>query len=205
MAMSFVSENTGWVVDNLGGILHTENGGSTWEPQVSGTIWGLTSVQFLDAQEGWATATNRVILHTTDAGNNWTTTILDSLDYGPQVVVVFDDVFFVNRFKGWIVGTSGLGGTVVHPTPVICTPDAGNTWSVQTTPENSFIRAIAFVNDRVGWAASSSGILYTEDGGEHWIYQLPLPHALFVDICLVDQSTCWALTFTGHIYRFDIM
>ncbi len=205
MAMSFVDENAGWVVDNFGGILHTENGGSTWVPQVSGTSWGITSVQFLDSQEGWATATNRVVLHTTDAGNNWKSLLLDSLDYGSQVVAIFDDICFVNRFKGWIAGTTGLGGTVVHPTPVICTTDAGKTWTVQRTPENEFIRAVAFLNDRVGWGASSAGILYTEDGGEHWTYQLALPHALFVDICLVDQSTCWALTFTGRIYRFDII
>ena len=79
----------------------------------------------------------------------------------------------------------------------------GKTWHCQSTPESTFVRAVAFASEYVGWGASSGGILYTNDGGIHWAFQLQLPHALFVDICLVGQDRCWALTFTGDIYRYE--
>jgi photosystem II stability/assembly factor-like uncharacterized protein len=205
MGVSFVNESIGWIVDNFAGILHTEDGGMTWTPQTSGTTWAITSVQFLDAKEGWATATNRVVLHTTDGGNSWAVIALDSLDYGNKVVVVYDDVFFVNRSKGWIAMTSAVSGTDYHPTPMVSTPNGGTTWNCQQTPENMYVHAVVFATDRMGWGASWGGILYTNDGGAYWTYQLALPSALFVDICLVGQSHCWALTFTGNIYRYKAL
>lgn len=205
MAISFINEQAGWIVDNYAGILHTDDGGITWAPQTSGTSWGITSVQFLDSNEGWATATNRVVLHTTDGGDNWTSMTLDNLDYGNRVVVVYQDICFVSRTKGWIATTSALSDTDYHPTPVVSTSNAGKTWICQKTPEDMFVNALAFADDNVGWGASSRGILYTNDGGIHWSFQLQLSDALFVDLSLVGQSQCWALTFTGNIYRYKAL
>lgn len=203
MAMSFLNENNGWIVDNYSGILHTEDGGVSWTPQTSGTNWAITSVQFLNAQEGWATATNRVILHTTDGGTNWTTITLDTLNYGNKVVVVYNDIFFVNRSKGWVATSPFFSNIDYHPTPIVSTSDSGKTWSCRFTPDNWNITAITFVNETFGWAASNDGILSTIDGGVSWAYTLQLPDGLFVDISLVDQSHIWALTFTGNIYRYQ--
>ena len=200
MAMSFVDERTGWVVDNFGGILHTENGGSTWTPQASGTSWAITSIQFLDAMEGWACATNRVVLHTTNGGNNWATRILDSLDYGDAVV--YTDIYFATRTRGYIA-TRSVGSTAVHQSPIVTTTDGGETWICRSTPEQSFVQAVAFTNEHVGWGAASSGILHTEDAGTHWTFQVQLPDALFVDVCFIDQVHGWALSFTGEIYRYQ--
>jgi len=201
MGISFVDDSTGWIVDNYGGILHTENGGISWTPQTSGTTWAITSVQFLDANEGWATATNRLVLHTTNGGDEWSIIALDSLDYG--TTVVFNDIYFLNRSKAWIATIAGLN-VEPHPAPIVASSDTGNTWSCQTTPEEMFITSVVFLNESLGWATASAGILNTTDGGVHWTYQLSLPSALFVDLSLVDQSVCWALTFTGKIYRFEI-
>jgi photosystem II stability/assembly factor-like uncharacterized protein len=203
MAMAFVNERTGWVVDNYGGILHTEDGGITWTPQTSGTYFAITSVQFFDSQEGWATATNRMVLHTTDAGNNWRTTYLDNLNYGTGVTVVFEDIYFVSRSKGWVATNSAASDTDFHPTPIVNTSDAGITWRCQNTSESDIITAIAFADENVGWAASSAGILNTNDGGRHWTFQLQARGALFVDMCFVGRTRGWALTFTGNIYRFE--
>ncbi len=202
MGVSFVSENTGWIVDNFGGILHTEDGGLTWTPQTSGTTWAITSVQFLDANEGWAIATNRIVLHTTDGGNHWAVQTLDSLDYGRKVVVVYQDIFFVNRSRGWIATLSEVSDTDYHRTPILDTFDAGRTWDVRVTPEEDVVNAIAFANDYVGWGACNGGILYTYDGGIHWTFQLRQPSSLFVDICSASPSRCWALSFLGGIYRY---
>jgi photosystem II stability/assembly factor-like uncharacterized protein len=204
MALSFVDDRTGWMVDNFGGILHTEDGGLTWIPQLSGTTWAITSIQLLDSREGWATATNRVVLHTTDGGNHWSTSTLDSIDYCSHVIVVYTDIYFVDRSTGWIATSSAVSGTADHPTPILRTIDGGATWICWITPENDFISAIAFADRRRGWAGCFGGILYTSDGGSHWSYQLQTPGVPVVDVCLIDHSRAWAITFTGSIVRCDI-
>jgi len=200
--MSFVNEYQGWVVDNYSGILHTEDGGITWTSQNSGTTWAITSVQFLNANEGWATATNRVVLHTLDGGNNWTSITLDTLNYGRGVTVVYTDIYFYDRSRGWI-STSAIFSNILDPVAsVVSTSDAGKTWLCQPSPEKFSINAITFVNENSGWAASESGILHTGNAGGEWAYQLEVTEDLFVDIWFVDESHGWAITFTGCIYRY---
>lgn len=51
-----VSPLEGWAVGGFGLILHTTDGGATWESQTSGTYEALSAVYFLDAQKGWASS-----------------------------------------------------------------------------------------------------------------------------------------------------
>jgi photosystem II stability/assembly factor-like uncharacterized protein len=203
MSMSFVDEHTGWIVDNYGGILHTEDGGTTWTPQISGTTWAITSVQFMDAQEGWATATNRIVLHTTDGGNNWIVNILDTLNYGIDNTVIYNEIFFINHYKGWIA-TISVASIMNSTAPIVCTSDAGKTWICQPL-QTDWIASLQFLNESSGWAAGGSGILHTIDGGITWVNQLEVSSGLFVDLCFVDQSHGWAITYTGNIYRYHIL
>jgi len=46
-----------------GTILHTEDGGSTWKQQNSGTGEALDGVVFVSPQSGWAVGGNGTILH----------------------------------------------------------------------------------------------------------------------------------------------
>ena len=68
--MSFVSDQTGWIVGDLGVILKTEDGGNTWQHlrgghrQIPGGDVVLQGVHFVDNQEGWAVGEFGTILHT---------------------------------------------------------------------------------------------------------------------------------------------
>ncbi len=66
----FVSDNEGWVVGTEGSILHTDDGGNSWETQHSNDDQSLWSIFFIDDQEGWACGWSE-IYHTEDAGENW--------------------------------------------------------------------------------------------------------------------------------------
>lgn len=203
LAMSFINEYQGWVMDNYSGILHTEDGGMTWTSQNSGTRWAITAVQFLDAKEGWATATNRVVLHTLDGGNSWATITLDTLNYGSKVTVIYTDIFFYGRSRGWI-STNALASDTLYPVAsVVSTSDEGKTWNCRPSPEKHSINSIRFVNQDLGWAASENGILRTTNAGEKWTYELEVPDGLFVDLWFVDQTHGWAITFDGDIYRYQ--
>jgi photosystem II stability/assembly factor-like uncharacterized protein len=196
--MSFVNEQTGWIVDNYGGILHTEDSGLNWTPQTSGTTWAITSVQFLDAQEGWATSVHREILHTTDGGNNWVIKSLGATSCAGD----YNDIFFTNNSKGWIA-TSNWASAMRDPiSPILRTPDAGKTWAcypIQTYKNE----ALQFIDDASGWVVGWNGILYTNNGGLTWNYQFEASSSLFVDICFVDQSHGWALASSGNIYKYQ--
>ncbi len=202
LSLYFASHTAGWIGDNLGGILHTEDGGMTWTPEVSGTTWAITSMQFLDTQEGWATAIRAIVLHTTDGGNNWTTKILDTLNCGNAGD--YNDIFFTNHSKGWIA-TNNLFSNTAYPvvSPIVHTSDAGKTWICQPMQSPATL-SLQFVNESLGWAAGWDGILYTCNGGQTWINQLEDSSGRFVDLCFVDQSNGWAVTFTGSIYRYQV-
>jgi hypothetical protein len=61
----------GWAVGDNGTIVNTTNGGTTWNPQTSGTGQFLIGVEFTDATTGWAVGRLGTILHTTNGGTTW--------------------------------------------------------------------------------------------------------------------------------------
>jgi photosystem II stability/assembly factor-like uncharacterized protein len=71
MGVFFLDAQQGWVVDEEGHILTTDNGGSRWTMQSSGVSSVLRGVRFKDPSTGWAIGDGGVILHTTDGGTTW--------------------------------------------------------------------------------------------------------------------------------------
>ena len=56
---------------SYGGVFQSTDGGLSWNTQISGTGFMLSSSFFLDEDRGWVTGLNGQILRTTDGGNNW--------------------------------------------------------------------------------------------------------------------------------------
>ena len=52
--LQFLNENEGWAVGDFGSIIHTENGGETWEQSYSGYSKRLREVYFYNSNKGWA-------------------------------------------------------------------------------------------------------------------------------------------------------
>ncbi len=72
LGIAFVTPQSGWVVGHGGTILHTEDGGRTWNTQTSRTRADLIEVTFATPQSGWAVGDRGTTLHTDDGGNTWT-------------------------------------------------------------------------------------------------------------------------------------
>lgn len=66
----FVNAAVGWAVGNSGTMLKTNDGGTTWQLQNSGTKSDLFNVQFIDAQHGWIRDEFGIFM-TVDGGNTW--------------------------------------------------------------------------------------------------------------------------------------
>jgi len=73
-ALHFYNEKTGWLLAGYqdyfttNRILHTSDGGASWQSQYSTQSENLTSIFFIDDKIGWATSFNGLILKTTNGG-----------------------------------------------------------------------------------------------------------------------------------------
>ena len=161
--VTLVDTVTGWVVGEMGTILHTVDGGETWEPQDSGTDNILSAIAFLDANNGWAVGDKGTILRTADGGLIWSASVSGTEE----------DLTGVAFADSSNLRVTGKGGTLVYSS------DAGVTWSpmaVTYQDEDGEVReltqdltAVAFANETDGFVVGAKGMfLATDDGGVTW-------------------------------------
>ncbi|MEZ6140167.1 MAG: YCF48-related protein [Zavarzinella sp.] len=127
-AVYFVDHQEGWVAGDDGLIMHTINGGATWEKQVSGSRSTITSICFLSPYTGWAAGRTELpggksegtILFTSDGGLNWTNISKTGL---PGI----NRVQFFDARNGIAAGD----GTPEMPSGLFSTIDGGVTWKTR--------------------------------------------------------------------------
>ncbi len=128
LSVSFPTERDGWACGRWGTIVHSSDGGASWEKQASGVDFTLTSVSFVDAKAGWVAGDNGTILHTRNGGKTWEKqkTPLESYLMG---------IHFADAHTGWAVG---------ERTTILHTSDGGRTWQVQFKDEDFILKSISF-------------------------------------------------------------
>lgn len=206
----FVDEHNGWVVGSAGVILHTGDGGTTWEVQKSGTDYELEGVFFVDSLNGWAVGGNirpprkenfidrdvgamGIILHTTDAGKTWLPQVMGDARW-------LYDVTFIDKDMGWAVGAFGL---------VLATDNGGETWQVQLTGSLKWLNEVCFTNKNHGWiACEDEQVLITTDAGKHWEKITTPEHqdtndwpGVLNSIYFIDKKTGWTAGRNGNLFK----
>ena len=157
----------GWRSDNTAAILHTWNGGKTWEEQGNTALWtGLSGndISSVDEWTAWAAlgsgdGEGGAILHTTDGGINWR---LQPLPEGINETV--KGIKGLSRSVAWAVT---LGGTVMR------TVDGGQNWVL--VPHEGIIMKQVNRMDAKGediWIADFGsgeyGMIHSADFGVTW-------------------------------------
>ena len=67
-----------------------------------------------------------------------------------------DCIYFVNELSGWAIVDKDI----------YCTSDGGDSWNLQYSDPENFLRNIFFLDQNNGWVVGDSGtILYTPNGG----------------------------------------
>jgi len=105
----------------------------------------------------------------------------------------FEDVFFINPSKGWVVGQKSTGPqdwaqVIMH------TEDGGKHWQEQYSFSSDGawshtlrLNAVQFVNE--------NRVLFTDDGGTTWSQQGEgVTEGQLVDLYFIDDRTGWVLT-----------
>jgi photosystem II stability/assembly factor-like uncharacterized protein len=184
-----------------GYVLRTTNGGARWETskvEVTGQIFGrdesLRGVSIVD--EGFAVLAGPggTVFRTFDGGLTW-----ESIGY-PNLPDPFwiDDVDFVNRSEGWLVGTDfdfGADKTVYKTT------DGGTTWAVAMY-QASNMYSVDFVDAQHGWIGTIGSLFFrTTDGGTTWV-QGTLPGGpTSPRIRFSSLTDGWAVGWFGYVAR----
>ncbi len=189
----FLSETKGWVCGTDGLILHTEDGGLTWETQHQHPDEALWSIFFLDENTGWSVGWSE-IYHTQNGGDTW-----ETQDF-PYVLGDLTDVFFLNPDTGWIVGTYQI---------VLKTTDGGNSWTKIQNNLNSHkcFWSVSFTDALHGcavgdWLLDDKGfIMVTDDGGLTWTETTPDWATDYQNVFFLDSSTGWACGYDNNLVK----
>jgi len=186
----FVNYNKGWIVGRKGTILHTGDGGFSWENQESTTSEGLIGVHFTDSDNGWIVGSSGTILHTENSGKNWM-----QKSGGINIKEALIQVHFVDQNNGW---ATGWKGTILH------TDDCGENWVTQESNVYEDLEGLFFIDEKTGWIAGWNGtILYTEDGGKKWSHQKSNTYECLSSIHFVDHNHGWAVGWKGTIVHTE--
>lgn len=197
-SIAFSGSSTAWLVTGKDGeLLHTSNGGATWDRVPAARVGGFDVINFINEQRGWAVSKQAQVWRTTDGGRTWTETASLRPPDGATEFTSANSILFADEQRGWIVETF----SVWH------TEDGGRDWarglstSLPASAGNDILD-IFFLNPQVGWACGSRGRLYhTIDGGFTWHSQVVANgDDYFYQIQFIDTRTGW-LKGGNSIYR----
>ena len=182
----FLSDNTGWVVGTNGTILHTDDGGQTWDLQHSDPDEALWGVFFIDELEGWACGWSKVY-HTSNAGETW------EIQSHPAIMGDLTDVYFINPDTGWIVGTYKI---------VLKTTNGGENWTkiMNNIYQDGSFFSVEFYDELHGCAVGEMMAAYphkgfamtTSDGGMTWTETTPVGCEWLSDVTYYNDMCVWA-------------
>lgn len=185
-SIKFVDANNGWAVGSWGTVLHTTNGGSTWQVQFTGITATLFDIDAGDASNAFIVGANGVYLSTSNAGSNW------FLSYVGTGTWNYCIEYLVNRY-GWI---GGMGGWLFHTT------DGGAIWAEQPSSTTQSIYDVTFVNNNTGWAAGGAGFLRkTINSGTTWLSQNSATTADLHGLWFIDSQNGWVVGNGGTVLR----
>jgi photosystem II stability/assembly factor-like uncharacterized protein len=193
-AIYFVTEDEGWVVGQSGQILHTTNGGLTWEDKGSVDHQDHTfeSVFFLDNTRGWVTSNAGLVLKTTDGGESWA--VADVTGLIPHIVINrAPKIQFISADVGFVL----FGRANNHF--IMRSDDGGETWAVQDSLIGANWLDFDFFDENRGVLVSNNadGQYYTSNGGADWLASESLAAVSSLtslnSVRWVDESTVIAI------------
>ncbi len=143
----FVDDSLGWAVTyGTGTVIHTQDGGKSWQVQARLKAEYFETIQFLDRNTGWLCGDYGYVYKTTDGGKNW-------IDVSPDVPGRISEPFRSDPVKsqsppdGWFVAYYPM---------VFYTADEG------------FVGGFMFNPARKGSRTRAELVFETQDGGRTW-------------------------------------
>lgn len=183
VAVHFPSPQMGWAVGHGGVVLHSSDGGRTWQKQLDGALAAATMVRHYTARESEGTPGAAEALSAARQFEH----------DGP--IHPFLDVWFENDQRGFIVGPFNL---------IFATEDGGGTWVpwIDRT-ENPGVMNLHAVRGSGGevYLAGEQGLLLKLDRAKQGFVALPKPYPGTYFGVLVTPKAVLAFGMRGNVYR----
>jgi photosystem II stability/assembly factor-like uncharacterized protein len=183
--IQFVGGDKGWIA-GPSGMLHTKDGGITWERQLIASA-DLHDVWFADDLRGWAVGTLGTVLSTRDAGVSWEGTSVGSADTLTGVI-------------GDASGKLVVSGSEQH---LYVSEDGGRSWGTKRPPGGEFLRVASadFLSPEHAWVRTTDGLAMTTDGGESWDVHKQIHWNGTMALATVNVG--YVQTANGVLWQFD--
>jgi hypothetical protein len=232
--ISFINDNEGWITtwhafsDENAAILHTTDGGETWEVQT--VMRPCQVIHMVDENVGYAGSDGGLIFKTTDGGSNWA---FHSITGAPITGMSFPP----GSDTGYVC--SYLSSSLQQITPEGVNPvDLGDSgwWKSISAPSHELIwigvgvsvytfdedgltdqpttsatyNMIDFARTDLGWGCGYEGVKDRNPGviagcnGKNidWVH-LQYTEKQLSEVFSLDDNHVWAAGFEGHIYYSD--
>jgi photosystem II stability/assembly factor-like uncharacterized protein len=155
-SLSFVDDKHGWAAGHGGIIIHTQDGGESWEVQREASPQNLPlfDIQFVSREIGYASGAYDTLLKSVDGGESWS-----SIPTGTDVI--YNGLFFHDPENGFLLGEFGS---------LLKTSDGGASWEQMNTGDHQgTLFGITFLSPQKAIAYGISGkLLVSDDAGENW-------------------------------------
>ncbi|MHC4913531.1 MAG: WD40/YVTN/BNR-like repeat-containing protein, partial [Planctomycetota bacterium] len=157
--VSFINSTHGWIAGRAATepgsnatVLHTKNGGDSWQLQFNNDEQWITSIDVLDEQTMWINGMGS-LFYTLDGGTTWNESVVVGGNAG------MSPMKFINMTHGWTANQGVLYQTT----------DSGQSWGeVAGFTHDDTFRMIQCLSTVDIWAIGFSGIYHSTDGGVTW-------------------------------------
>lgn len=205
----FCSDTLGFLALDKGRLLRTEDGGSSWQLQVTGVENEsyINLISFKDEDNGFLVYDDNKLLKTEDKGITWVKTEF------------ITDEFLYSGFIRSIKFTSLENGILLYMDnlrPLIfLTDNGGSSWREVRIGDEHFnhesFKEMLFVSDSIGFISSESrypvamwDLMKTEDGGNSWD-RIAFPKSNFwIRKLRYINNVLYAVTFDRLYYSYDL-
>lgn len=158
-AIYFVNSKLGFLVNSMGGIAKSTDGGETWRYLTDPKTYFYSKLLFVGDGLGFMVGEGGSISKTTDSGNSWKTKYADTKLWNTDVSFPTDRVGYVSARH------ADFG---INEGSVLKSIDGGANWSVIL--ETDFhVNGVFFLSEEVGFIVGDGGTVHrTTNGGKTW-------------------------------------
>lgn len=185
-SVQFVNENEGFAAGERGTIIHTTDGGASWQKvNPPDSLSTFNDLYFQSSTTGFVVGEQGKIFQTLDGGRTW-----------KYIRSGVGETLFRIRFNqtyGYIIGSKGL---------ILRSVDGGQNWERFFGNTSNLLYGIDFTNGSTGYIVGWSGtILKTTDGGSTWTHLPAFTDNYLKDIEFINESTGFIAGAGGEIFK----
>lgn len=182
----FTDVVTGYVMNYNGDLIKTTNSGMSWN-----IYKNFSKCRSMDVQDSVIVigGADTIVYISTDRGNAWKTGIIKQNMVVEKIQIINKDTVFA------LCKNSNLGTSELYQSK-----DGGSSW--QLVNGSFIIKAIDFINSKLGYATSFGGVYKTIDGGISWqkIYNQTGGYS-FITLEFFDQNVGYACQDHGVVLK----